>query len=92
MAVVDFVKEKAREVVLRLIVLAIGTFYAGVTLASLLLKRIRYGSDIWTVKERSLPPLCLQDTAYGRHAFVRLKVNQTKNKTFIEKIIEKLQI
>lgn len=76
MAVLDYIKQKAKEIAARVFVLAVGAFYAGVTLASLVFKRLRHGSDIWLVKERSLPPLCLQDSAYGRHAFVRLKVSK----------------
>lgn len=79
MAILDFVKLKVKEIIARGFVLSVGLFYAGVTLASLILKRIRHGSDIWVVKERSLPPLCLQDAAYGRHAFVRLKVSSSTN-------------
>ncbi|ODN04167.1 Epoxide hydrolase 4 [Orchesella cincta] len=73
MKLLEFVKQKVLEVAARAAVLAIGLFYAAIAVVNLVFKRLRYGSDFLKVKERSLPPLCLQDTAYGRHAFLRLK-------------------
>lgn len=78
MSVVDFIKQTILQWIAITVVMSLGAFYAGIACFTLLLKRLRYGSEILTVKERSLPPLCLQDAAYGRHAFVRLKVCTTK--------------
>ncbi|CAL8116048.1 unnamed protein product [Orchesella dallaii] len=73
MKLIEYAKQKVLELAARAFVLSIGLCYASIAIVNLIFKRLRYGKDFLVVKERSLPPLCLQDTAYGRHAFLRLK-------------------
>jgi len=70
----ETIKNLAKVLAVKAIVLSIGLFYGAVTILSLLYRRYyKVGSHFWDVKDRSLPPLCLQETAYGRHAYLKLQ-------------------
>lgn len=64
----------AKVVVVWSIVQAIAIFYGWVTLLSVGIKWFRKGNTFWDVKERTLPPRCLNDISYGRHSFIQLQV------------------
>jgi hypothetical protein len=67
-----------KDLMLTVLLRVVG-FTLGLICAAIYSLRIGYdwfmkGANYWKVKERSLPPLCLQDAQYGRHAYIRLKV------------------
>lgn len=64
-----------KYVIVTSIVYAIALFYGWVTLISVSIKWFRTGNKFWYVKERTLPPRCLNDISYGRHAFIQLQVD-----------------
>jgi len=69
----SFLKRLAIHAVLKVFVTLISlTFCFGVFLR-VLLKWYQKGNKYWYVKERTLPPLSLQDPALGRHSYVTLK-------------------
>ena len=66
-----------KYVAVKILFLSIGLFYAAVGIAVNIFNRIRIGPEYFEVKERTLPPACLQDAAYGRHAYINIKVSST---------------
>ena len=68
----------AKYIVAKIVVLNIGLFYGFVAIVVNLFNRLRVGPEYFEVKERSLPPACLQDAAYGRHAYINVKVSNMK--------------
>ncbi|CAG7722162.1 unnamed protein product [Allacma fusca] len=62
-----------KYLVVRSVVFGISLFYGGLTVLTVLFRWFKNGNEFFVVKERSLPPICLQDAAYGRHAYLKLK-------------------
>lgn len=58
------------------LVLSISLFYGFVAVLMNFIRRLREGPSFFEVKERTLPPACLQDSAWGRHAYIKLKVRK----------------
>jgi len=55
------------------ILVGLSLFYGWLACLKLVFSWIRYGNQFWYVKERSLPPPCLQDPSLGKHSYVKLK-------------------
>jgi len=69
----DLIKPLVKRFVVTAVVYSIALFYGWVAVISSLFKWLRAGNSYWYIKERPLPPSCLQDTAYGKHSYVRLQ-------------------
>jgi len=59
---------------LKAFILSLAAFYGTLVAIRLVYFRIKLGAGFFTVKERTLPPACLQDPAF-KHSYVNLKVS-----------------
>lgn len=70
----EMVKDFVIRIVFRVAVLSIAIFYSSLVTVGIVVKRFIKGKEYWYVKERTLPPLILQDVQWGRHSYINLQV------------------
>lgn len=70
----ETLKYYAKVAAIRTVVLTLSVFYSSLVAVGILVKWAIKGKEYWYVKERTLPPLILQDSSWGRHSYVNLKV------------------
>jgi len=61
-------------ILVRLFVWTLTLVYSWISILRLILMRFQFGSKLWEVKERSLPPSCLNDAKFGKHSYMKLRV------------------
>ena len=57
------------------ILVGFSLFYGWLACLKMLYSWARYGNQFWFVKERTLPPKCLEDPSIGKHSYIKLKVS-----------------